>query len=650
MDAGPRRRIGRYEIHRELGRGGMGVVYAARDPSLQREVAVKLQLDLTSGPSLRRFEREARVLARLDDPHLVRVLDHGHDGERPYLVMDLILGASLQARLREQGPLPVQEAVRITRDLARTLDRVHREGVLHRDLKPDNVLQRHDGKVVLTDFGLARDAAAEKARLTQTGQVLGTPAFMAPEQASGEVQAIDERTDVYGLGATLFALLTGVPPFQGSSTINVISAVLSKPAPAPSKQRPELPRRLDAICLRCLEKEPADRYATAHDLAEALEGVLGRDGPGSRSRRGPLLASAAILGLGALVVGRLLSQAQPPFLPSPPALEETPTSTPPSPQPSARWLERPQGELHPGPREGHERACSYDTSRRLFLLLSGHDRANPRPNGVRAQLWGWDGVRWTRLAQNGSANPTWRYGHAAAYDERRQVLVMHGGGKAGKNIEDGVWEWRSGDDRWEHIDVPPPPGVASLSWHSMVYDPHRERMLVFGGHSAPNGLTARLWAWKNRRWTLLDDGQAGPPARQSAGLAYDVERRELVLFGGWGGRDPSAVHDDTLWRWSEELRWRPVEPKGPQPPPAQASSFTATDDGFVLFGGFSYAPGGGLQHDAWRLKGDRWEALDAPPPPRLWHGAAWDRARQVLVIYGGNRHEITLGDLWEYGR
>jgi hypothetical protein len=465
---------------------------------------------------------------------------------------------------------------------------VHREGVLHRDLKPDNVLQRHDGTVLLTDFGLARDAAEEHDRLTRTGQVLGTPAYMAPEQASGEVHAIDERTDVYGLGATLYALLTGTPPFSGSSTVNVLSAVLGKRVPAPSKTRPEVGAALDAICLRCLEKDPADRYATAHDLAEALEGALRADPSPRALGQGLLLGSLAILGAGALVGAQLLLQG-PPAPPSPPPVSTTssaPQTTPPPARPPPRWVKRTQEGRTPGPREGHEHACAYAPDRGQFLVLSGHDPNNAREGDVKAQLWGWDGRTWEELGQGSDAAPTWRYGHAAAYDVSRRTLVMFGGATGRGPRADGAWEWSSVKDTWRRVSRVSS-GPPWLGWASMVYDPDRRRVIVFGGKDHRSRSTARLWAWDGAGWSLLDDGEHGPRPRHAAGLVYDEHHDELLLFGGWTDSDDDRPHDPTLWRWSEELRWRATEPRGPWPVPAQAASFTATDDGAVLFGGFS---------------------------------------------------------------
>jgi Protein kinase domain len=291
----PGERLADLELLRELGRGGMGAVYAARD-ALGREVAVKVLLP--GGESdLPRLRLEAEALARLDHPSLVRVHTFGVDERgRWYVVMELVPGESLQTRLERHGPLPVEEASRIARDLTLALQHTHERGVLHRDLKPHNVLLEPGGRVALTDFGLAR--LTDRTRHTETGEVLGTPAYMAPEQAAGQVDGIGPPADVYGLGATLFALLTGEPPFRGATFLNVCYAVLEQPAPAPSSLRPGLPPGLDALVLRCLAKAPADRPGLAELRGELERLATGGATPRARGHAVPALA----LGVAALAL------------------------------------------------------------------------------------------------------------------------------------------------------------------------------------------------------------------------------------------------------------------------------------------------------------------------------------------------------------
>ncbi|RMG17362.1 MAG: serine/threonine protein kinase, partial [Planctomycetota bacterium] len=265
----------RYEIRAELGRGGMGVVYRAFDRVLAREVALKrIRADWLDEEARKRFLREAELSARLAHPGIVRVhtLACGSAGELD-LVLELVEGVSLAARLRS-GSLAPGEAALLAENLARALAHAHARGVLHRDLKPSNVLLRaEDGAPTLTDFGLARELAEHRERLTRTGEVLGSPACMAPEQAAGELARVGPATDVYGLGAVLFAALTGRPPFAGKNLYSLLRQVLEAPPPRPSALVPSVPRALDAVCLRCLAKAPEDRYPTAAALAEDLARV-----------------------------------------------------------------------------------------------------------------------------------------------------------------------------------------------------------------------------------------------------------------------------------------------------------------------------------------------------------------------------------------
>jgi tetratricopeptide (TPR) repeat protein len=280
----------------------MGVVLEARDPQGEA-VAVKVLLQGQDTPeAVQRFQTECRAAGRLLHPNIVRVRDAGVEaGGRPYLVQDLIAGESLGERLKARGALEPKKAAAIVSALARAVAHTHDKGILHRDLKPSNVLMVGD-LPLLTDFGLARDPQQEKERLTRTGTMLGTPGFMSPEQADGRVHSIDTRTDVYGLGATLYALLTAQPPFTGATALNVVAKVLDHPPTPPSKLRP-VDDRLEEICLRCLEKAPAARFPGAGDLADALEDYLEAGGPAPQAAGRRRRWSLALLPLAVLAAG-----------------------------------------------------------------------------------------------------------------------------------------------------------------------------------------------------------------------------------------------------------------------------------------------------------------------------------------------------------
>ena len=298
-------RLGPYAIERELARGGMGAVFVARHVQLDRPVALKVMLS-AEPTRLRRFQIEARVTARLRHPNIVSIHEVGEEGGTHFLVMDLIEGESLAARV-ERGPLEPRAAAEICEKLARALAYAHEHGILHRDLKPANVLLDERGEPLLTDFGLARLGEGEG--LTRTGQRLGTPAYMAPEQAKGSKDWIDPRTDVYALGVVLYELLTGGLPYGGDDALNLLVAILHQPPEPISSKRSGVARDLETICLKCLEKESPARYASAAELAEDLRRYL--DGEPIQARRAsrperalrwlrrrPLAATAALVCLG----------------------------------------------------------------------------------------------------------------------------------------------------------------------------------------------------------------------------------------------------------------------------------------------------------------------------------------------------------------
>jgi WD40 repeat protein/serine/threonine protein kinase len=263
-----------YEILGELGRGGMGVVYKARQVKLNRPVALKMILAGSyAAPAQRdRFLAEARAVARLHHPNIVQIYEIGeHDG-RPYFSLEFVEGGSLDRKLAGT-PQPPREAANLVAILARAMQAAHETGIVHRDLKPANVLMTAQGTPKITDFGLAKDLE-EQSGQTQTGAIMGTPSYMAPEQASGRVREIGPHSDVYALGVILYEMLTGRPPFKGTSVLDTLGLVRSVEAVPPSRLQPKIPRDLEIICLKCLEKEPRKRYGGASHLAEELDRFL----------------------------------------------------------------------------------------------------------------------------------------------------------------------------------------------------------------------------------------------------------------------------------------------------------------------------------------------------------------------------------------
>jgi eukaryotic-like serine/threonine-protein kinase len=268
---------GQYEIERELGRGGMGVVYLARELRLDRHVALKvLPPHLTSDPTIReRFLREARTAAQLSHPNIVPIYRAEEVGGFAYFAMAYIDGENLAERVRDRGPLPPTDVVRLLRESAWALAYAHARSVVHRDIKAANIMvERGSGRAVVTDFGIARDNRS--ASLTSPGEVIGTAYFMSPEQANGG--ELDGRTDLYSLGVAGFQALSGRLPFEGENPTTVLIAVATKPAPSLAQFAPHLPPRLVEVIDRCLRSDPAQRYRTGEELADALGQALGEPG------------------------------------------------------------------------------------------------------------------------------------------------------------------------------------------------------------------------------------------------------------------------------------------------------------------------------------------------------------------------------------
>ncbi|HMQ33519.1 MAG TPA: serine/threonine-protein kinase [Chloroflexaceae bacterium] len=320
------RRLGRYELRAELGRGGMARVYRAVDVLLQRQVAIKVlaaQLSLDE-EFVRRFEREATTAANLRHPAIVTIYDVGEQDGLYYIAMEYVNGRSLHHVLEERATLGLGYAISLLDPVARALDYAHEQGAVHRDIKPHNILIDHDGRVLLTDFGIAQTPDSDGERLTRTGVFMGTPEYISPEQA--EARRVDGRSDLYSLAVVAYEVITGRVPFAGA-TPQLIVAHSQLPPPPPTSVLAHLPGELDEVMARALAKAAERRFPTGAALVEALRAVAGRYGVPTATRE------------------QLAGLADAPGAPPAPRLPEPPPA-PPRPRPPApparRRSDRPQ--------------------------------------------------------------------------------------------------------------------------------------------------------------------------------------------------------------------------------------------------------------------------------------------------------------------
>jgi serine/threonine protein kinase len=317
--------LGQYQIEHQVGQGGMATVYLGKQTSIGRTVAIKVMpMYFMHDPNfLQRFEREVQVIAKLQHPRILPVYDYGQNNNRPFIVMAYMPGGTI-ADLIEKGPVPIPEVVRLTEQIAEGLDFAHREGIIHRDFKPSNVLLDRGGNVHLADFGIAKVTESTSA-LTGSG-VVGTPAYMAPEMASEGI--VTPSVDIYALGVTLYQMLTGRYPFSGDTPLRVMMAHATEPVPDVRTVRADLPQAVADVVRKAMAKDPMDRYATATELAADLRAAVSAKGTAER----PTVQGPA--------AERTVVESAPNFTPPPAYAPQAPVQTPspaytPAPPPSA---------------------------------------------------------------------------------------------------------------------------------------------------------------------------------------------------------------------------------------------------------------------------------------------------------------------------
>jgi len=272
---------GRYRIVRKLGTGGMADVYLAEDQELGRRVAIKILNDRHAADDsfIERFRREAKNAAGLSHPNIVSIYDRGTAEDTYYIAMEYLDGRSLKELIVSRGPAPIKIAVEYARQILAAVGFAHRHGIVHRDIKPHNVLVGPEGRLKVTDFGIARSGASQ---MTEVGSIIGTAQYLSPEQARGA--PVDQTSDLYSVGVVLFELLTGEVPFTGDTPLEIAMKHLSEVPKPPSELRPDVPHDLDLVVLRALAKDPSERYGTAEEMDADLERVLKGLRSGARPR------------------------------------------------------------------------------------------------------------------------------------------------------------------------------------------------------------------------------------------------------------------------------------------------------------------------------------------------------------------------------
>ena len=370
---------GRYQIVKEVGKGSMGVVYQARDPHIERLVAVKVLREdrVTSDDFVKRFLKEARVIGRLTHSHIVAIYDVGEEQGTVYIAMEFLEGVSLSDVIKRKR-LETRDVVGLGIQLAETLDYAHQKGVVHRDIKPSNIIVQDDGQIKITDFGIAHVEDATATLQTQAGEIMGTPAYMSPEQALSK--PVDGRTDIFSLGIILYELSTGRRPFggEGKNLMTVLNEIVETTPQEPLVLMPSVPKELSRIIMKAMQKEPGKRFQTGKEMAEALRRCLEEAAPGSVKEAPPVkpkrrvmysvaIGVTIVVVIGACGVYFFTSRRQDTRSPVPVTRQALP------PEPAA--TSKPQSEVVPGP------AVTAPSQKIDHPLVTSPPLEIPKPSG-----------------------------------------------------------------------------------------------------------------------------------------------------------------------------------------------------------------------------------------------------------------------------
>jgi serine/threonine protein kinase/N-acetylneuraminic acid mutarotase len=665
------RTIGQYRVVEQLGMGGMATVYKAYHPAMERYVALKIPPEyLTRDPNFRaRFIREARTLARLEHPHILPVYDFGEEDGLPYMVMRYVDGGTLR-ELMAKGPLPLDQALRLVREVAEALGYAHRQGVTHRDVKPANVLLDRNGAALLTDFGIAK-ILDENTELTGAGVALGTPQYMAPEQVQGK--PVDARTDIYSLGVVLYEVTTGRRPFAAETPLALAMMHVSESLPLPRQVNPAVPDAVERIILRAMAKDPADRFQTAEELATALQ-LLSTE---PRPAMDPTVSLPAALGEGTLVApvvpvetgkqpigpgqsgepvfedGTIAQPASPETAPPKRPVEPPPIPSP-NPQRSRRMIVLGVGAL----------AVVAIVGLATFALLARAPSAGPatatpavvlasptRPTSpsavnavalspVEASPLPSPTLTPDRGAAGGTPAPnTWsarqpmpgtrtNFGAATGSDGRIYAV----GGQRGSRALDTVEAYTPGTNRWATV-APMPTARYGLA---VVAGPDG-RIYAIGGHNSTDLSTVEAYSPKTNNWTTV---ASLPTARQDLAAVSGPDGR-IYAIGGLKGDSPVGaveVYTPATNTWATVASL---------PTARSALAAVAGSDGRI------YAIGGGPEStaavEAYTPGTNSWTSVASMPAARSFLAAVSGADGRIYAIGGTNGNPLRSTEAYTPG-